>query len=55
MRIRGLNFVERHPLLHQVLHTVADDGHHVAILDDVELIADTAMTWNQSADARLLT
>src|SRR5665213_345375 len=42
-RLRGLDLLERHALLAQVLNAIANDRHHVAVVDDVELIAETAM------------
>src|SRR5262245_6228456 len=45
-RRRCLNLFERLPFRDQIADSIADDRHHVPVLDDVELIADAAMAGN---------
>jgi hypothetical protein len=37
---------QREALFHQIADAVADDCHHVAVFNDVELIAEAAMARN---------
>src|SRR5438552_17339158 len=50
-RTRGFHLVERFFLLDHRGHTVADDRHHVAVLDDVELVADAPMGGDDKGPA----
>src|SRR5205809_5907403 len=50
-RTRRLDLRERHSLLDHGLHAVADDGHHVAILDDLKLVANAAFGGDNARPA----
>src|SRR5580658_4070812 len=41
-----LYLLQREPLFHQVADAVPDDGHHVAVIHHVELIAEPAVARN---------
>src|SRR5580704_3322639 len=45
-RRSGFDLFQRKTLFYQIANAVADDRHHIAIFDDVELIADAAVAWN---------
>jgi hypothetical protein len=39
----GLDVGERSPSLHQIANPISNDGHHVAILDDIMHIAEATV------------
>ena len=52
-RTRRLDLFERHPLADQILNAVADDDHHVAVLDHVGFVADAPVPRNHVGAALL--
>ena len=44
--LRGVDLGQRLALLDQCRHTIANDGHHVAVVGDIDLIADPAPRRN---------
>src|ERR1019366_5408630 len=53
-RVHGYHLLERHIFFHHVPDAVADDGHHVAVVHYVGLIADTSMAGNDPRAAHLI-
>ncbi len=45
-RTRGLDLVERLALLHQIRDDVAHENHHVAIVHDLHLLGEAAVSGN---------
>src|SRR6516165_10012437 len=45
-RPRRLHLFERHAFLDQVLNAIAHDRQHVAVLDEIRLVADTSLSRN---------
>src|SRR4029434_4647442 len=50
----GLDLLKGHALLHHFLHAVANDRHHVAVLDDVRFVGDATVPWDHHGAAFLL-
>src|SRR3954467_2530876 len=46
-----LHLGQRHPVLDHVLNPVPDDGDHVAVIDDVGVVADAAVGRNHPRSA----
>src|SRR5262249_48231230 len=49
----GFDLIVTHSLARHVLNTIADDRNHVSILDDVSLICNAAVTWDDHRAALL--
>src|SRR5215467_15193152 len=43
---RGFDLVERLALLHEIRHDIADQHDHVAVVDDLHLLAESAVAGN---------
>src|SRR6185295_17544144 len=50
----GLHLVKGHIAAHHVAHAVANDGHHVAVFDDVGFIAEAAVPGHDDGSAFFL-
>src|SRR5579871_5026173 len=49
----GLDLVQRHAALDQILDRVADDHDHVAVLDRIRLVVDAAVSGYDAGSAAL--